>query len=154
MKLHEMEAGEGARHRRKRIGRGNSSGHGTTAGRGTKGQKARAGGNVPPRFEGGQLPLVRRLPYKRGFVNHFRVEYAVINVGALQRFPAGTEVSPEMLHTNGLIESVSMPVKILGDGALDRALSVRAHRFSATARGKIEAAGGKVEEIGNAASSS
>jgi len=153
MKLHDIQAGEGARHRRKRVGRGNASGHGTTAGRGTKGQKARAGGNVPPRFEGGQLPLVRRLPYKRGFVNHSRVEYAVINVGALQRFPAGTEISPEMLHGTRLIESANLPVKILGDGALDRALSVRAHRFSATARTKIEAAGGKVEEIGNATSS-
>ena len=107
---------------------------------------------MPPRFEGGQLPLVRRLPYKRGFVNRFRVEYEVVNVATLQGFSEGESVSPETLHARGLVRSSNALLKILGDGELTRALQVRAHRFSVSARAKIEAAGGPAEEITNAAS--
>ena len=132
---------------RTRSGRGISAGRGKTAGRGTKGQTSRSGGTKGPYFEGGQLPLVRRLPTLGGFTNIWRVEYAPINVERLNVFEAGTEVTPEILVVAGLIKSVSMPVKMLGDGELDRALTVKAHKFSASAREKILAAGGTVEEL-------
>ena len=139
MQLHDLKPAPGARRERRRVGRGLGSGRGTTAGRGTKGQKARSGGQINPRFEGGQLPLVQRLPQKRGFHNRNRVEYAEMNVSALARFEAGSEVTPELLYSRRIIKDDRLPVKILGDGEIDRALVVRAHRFSAR-RSKLPAA--------------
>jgi large subunit ribosomal protein L15 len=134
------------------VGRGNGSGHGTYSGRGCKGQKARAGNNkVRPGFEGGQLPLIKRLPKKRGFTNIFRTEYNAVNTGALNIFESGSEVTPETILAAGIIKSLKNPVKVLGDGDIDRPLTVRAHKFSASAKAKIEAAGGTVEEVAHAA---
>lgn len=147
MKLHELRPAKGARRARKRKGRGISAGQGKTAGRGTKGQGARSGGGKGPYFEGGQLPLVRRLPYKRGFINRWKVYYRPINLSRLAVFPDGAEVDPAAMAEAGLIKKASLPVVILGDGSLDRALTVKAHRFSASARAKIEAAGGTAEEL-------
>jgi large subunit ribosomal protein L15 len=142
----------GSRHAAKRVGRGNGSGHGTYSGRGCKGQKARAGNNkMRPGFEGGQLPLIKRLPRKRGFTNIFRTEYSTVNTGALNVFASGSEVTPETMLAAGVIKSLKNPVKVLGDGDIDRPLTVKAHKFSASARAKIEAAGGTVEEVGHAA---
>ncbi|MHB1414747.1 MAG: 50S ribosomal protein L15 [Chloroflexota bacterium] len=148
MKLHELRPADGSRRQRRRVGRGTGSGRGTTAGRGTKGQKARSGGQINPRFEGGQLPLVLRLPQKRGFTNIHRVEYAEVNLRDLDRFEAGTAVGPEAFYTTGIIKKGQAPVKVLGHGDIDRALTVSAHKFSASARAKIEAAGGKAVVIG------
>lgn len=147
-----MEQGElkppvGAKHTRKRVGRGDGSGHGTYSGRGCKGQKSRSGGGVRLGFEGGQLALIKRLPRKRGFVNIFRTEYNVVNVGKLKMFAPDAEVTPEELLKARLIKSVRKPVKILGDGEIDRPLVVRANKFSTTAEKKIVAAGGRVEGI-------
>ena len=147
MKLHDLQPAKGATRKRVRVGRGISAGRGKTAGRGTKGQNSRAGGGVRPYFEGGQLPLVRRLPYLRGFTNIWRVEYVPINVERLNGFSPDTEVTPEVMVASGLIKSTRQPVKILGSGELDRPLKVRAHKFSATAREKILAAGGTVHEL-------
>jgi large subunit ribosomal protein L15 len=142
---------QGSRKASKRVGRGNGSGHGTYSGRGCKGQKARAGNNkVRPGFEGGQLPLIKRLPRKRGFTNIFKIEYSTVNLGDLNKFEAGTEVTSQTLLAAGIIKSKSRPVKILADGDIDRALTVKAHKFSAAARAKIEAAGGKAEEVTHA----
>jgi len=145
MKLHDLQPAPGSRKRRKRVGRGMAAGQGKTAGRGTKGQGARAGGGKGPYFEGGQLPLVRRLPFKRGFTNIWRVEYAEVNLDRLDEFESGAEVSPQTLYEAGIIKSTKKPVVILARGDLDRELTVKAHRFSASARAKIEAAGGTVE---------
>lgn len=147
MKLHDLQPAPGSHRDRTRSGRGISAGRGKTAGRGTKGQNARSGGTKRSYFEGGQLPLVRRLPHLGGFTNLWRVEFAAVNVGRLNGFPAGAEITPEALVQAGVIKSTAQPVKILGDGELDRVLSVKAHRFSAAARAKILAAGGSVEEI-------
>jgi large subunit ribosomal protein L15 len=147
MRLHDLRATPGARHSKRRIGRGHGSGQGTTAGKGTKGQKARTGGGVPLYFEGGQLPLVRRLPYRRGFKNPFRVEFAVVNVAQLASLPAGSTVTADTLVGAGLLNRGEGPVKVLGDGALDVALHVQADRVSRQARDKIEAAGGSVTEL-------
>jgi large subunit ribosomal protein L15 len=147
MRLYELRPPPGARRKRRRVGRGLGSGRGTTAGRGTKGQKARSGGGVPPYFEGGQLPLVRRLPHRRGFRNPFRVEYAVVNVHQLAVFPPGSTVTPETLVAAGLLHPGERPVKILGDGDLTVPLHVQADRVSQQARAKIEAAGGSVVEL-------
>jgi large subunit ribosomal protein L15 len=147
MKLHDLQPAQGAHKDRKRVGRGISAGGGKTAGRGTKGQNSRTGGPVRPYFEGGQLPLVRRLPHLRGFTNIWRVEYTPINLGRLNAFEAGSEVSPQSLLEAGLIKSMREAVKILGTGELDRPLTIRAHKFSAAAREKILAAGGKIEEL-------
>jgi large subunit ribosomal protein L15 len=143
MLAHELRPPRGAKHRRKRVGRGDSSGHGSYSGRGIKGQKARSGKPVPPWFEGGQTRLVKALPKMRGFVNPFRIEYEVVNVGDLNRFPAGTEVTPQLLRQHRLVRDERRPLKVLGDGELKVALTVRAHRFSMTARQKIEAVGGQ-----------
>jgi large subunit ribosomal protein L15 len=145
MKLHDLHPAPGSKKRRKRVGRGIAAGQGKTAGRGTKGQGARAGGGKGPYFEGGQLPLVRRLPYKRGFNNLWRVEYLEVNLDRLDQFESGAEVSPDTLHRAGIIKSANKPVVILARGDLDKQLTVKAHRFSASARAKIEAAGGTVE---------
>lgn len=146
--LHDLRPGRGARHRRKRVGRGIGSGHGKTAGRGTKGQKARSGGGVRPGFEGGQWPLYRRVP-KRGFTNaRFRRELAHVNLDQLNRaFAPGEEVTPEALLQRGLVKDPKDGVKVLARGELDRPLVVRAHAFSKAAVAKIEAAGGKAEVI-------
>jgi large subunit ribosomal protein L15 len=143
VRLHDLKPAPGSTHKKTRRGRGLGSGLGKTAGRGQKGQKARSGGGVRPGFEGGQMPLVRRLP-KRGFKNPFRVEYEVVNVGQLTIFEPGTEVTPELLRERRLVRR-NLPVKILGEGELDRPLTVRAQKFSAQARAKIEAAHGTAE---------
>ncbi|HWR71050.1 MAG TPA: 50S ribosomal protein L15 [Dehalococcoidia bacterium] len=135
----------GAKHARKRVGRGLGSGHGRFSGRGQKGQKGRAGPGIHPYFEGGQLPLHRRLPGKRGFTNIFKTEYSVVNIGKLNVFEAGSVVGLDQLTKAGLVSSSTKPVKILGTGELDRALTVKADGFSGTAREKILAAGGTVE---------
>ena len=146
MKLHELKAPAGSRKRRKVVGRGPGSGHGQTSGRGEKGQKARSGGGSQPWFEGGQLPLHRRVP-KRGFTNIFRKEYAILNVKDLERFEAGTTVSPATLSEAGLVRTATAPVKILGEGTLSKALVVSAHAFSEGAAAKIRAAGGTVQVL-------
>ena len=137
----------GAKHRRKRVGCGNGSGHGTFSGRGCKGQKSRSGPNVRIGFEGGQLPLIKRLPAQRGFTNIFKTMYSTVNIGDLNVFPPNAEVGAEELYNARLIESVKRPVKILGDGEIDRPLVVKARKFSAVAKEKIAAAGGRIEEI-------
>lgn len=141
--LHNLEPAEGSKSARRRVGRGPGSGRGKTAGRGHKGQKSRTGSSIPAWFEGGQMPLYRRVP-KRGFTSRNRVEYRIVNVGDLARV-AEDVVDPEVLEARGLIGSGRAPVKVLGDGELERSLTVRAHAFSAGAREKIEAAGGKAE---------
>ena len=146
MRLDELRPAVGANKKRKRVGRGDGSGHGKTSGRGHKGQGARSGGNVQPGFEGGQMPLQRRLP-KRGFHNLFRIEMAVVNVAQLEGLAAGSDVTPETLAEQGLINGKNRQVKILGEGSLSKALKVRAHGFSAKAREKIAAAGGTAELI-------
>ncbi len=146
MRLHELKPPAGSRRRRKIVGRGPGSGHGQTSGRGEKGQKARSGGSSRPWFEGGQLPLHRRIP-KRGFTNTFRNEYAILNVKDLERFEAGASVTPATLREAGLVRSTGLPVKILGEGSLSKALTVSAHRFSKGAADKIRAAGGSLEVI-------
>ncbi len=149
MKLHDLRPAPGAKKERKRVGRGISAGQGKTAGRGTKGQNARTGGGVKLYFEGGQLPLVRRLPFKRGFTNIRRVEYAEVNLDQLadaSLFPSGV-VTPQTLVEAGLLRDLTKPVVILGRGDVDRALTVKAHRFSASARAKIEQAGGTAEVL-------
>ena len=143
MKLHHLRPAKGAVRDRRRVGRGKAAGQGKTAGRGTKGYNARH--NPKPGFEGGQMPLQRRIPKLKGFANPNRVEYAVVNVDKLgQAFEAGTEVTPELLRQRGMIRK-ALPVKVLGQGELDRALTVRAHAVSSSARAKIEQAGGAVE---------
>ena len=144
MKLHELKPAKGSRKQRKRVGRGPGSGLGKTAGRGHKGQKSRSGYSSRPGFEGGQMPLVRRVP-KRGFNNIFRTDYAVVNVGDLADLEG--QVGPAELARAGKVRR-GMPVKVLGRGDLERALVVQAHKFSATAKQKIEAAGGSCEELG------
>ena len=146
MKLHDLDPPRGSRPERRRLGRGLGSGRGKTAGKGMKGQKARSGGSLPPYFEGGQLPLVRRLPYRRGFQNPFRVEYQVVNLDQLDRLDAGTEVAPELLRARRLARRGSQPIKILARGTLTKALTVHAHAFSTGAREAIVAAGGTVVE--------
>ena len=147
MKLHDLRPADGSKRKRKRVGRGIAAGQGKTAGRGTKGQGARSGGLPAPYFEGGQLPLVRRLPFKRGFTNIRRIEYAEINVGRLQGFDKDAEIDPLTLAAAGLIREPDLPVAVLGMGELKTALKVKAHRFSKTAREKIEAAGGSVQVL-------
>lgn len=146
MKLHELRPAEGSVRAKKRVGRGIGSGLGKTSGRGQKGQKARSGGGVRPGFEGGQMPLSRRLP-KRGFTNIFAKEYAEVNVQDLDVFENDTVVTPELLIEKGIIKKVNDGVKILAKGELTKKLTVKAHKFSKAAQEKIEAAGGKAEVI-------
>jgi len=146
MKLDDLKPAAGSNKKRKRVGRGDGSGHGKTSCRGHKGQGARSGGNTKPGFEGGQMPLQRRLP-KRGFRNPFRIEASVINLEQLEAFPSGSEVTPDVLKQHGLLRGYQRRVKVLGDGVLSKSLTVRAHGFSAKAKEKIEACGGKVEVI-------
>lgn len=147
MQQHELKPPPGAKHSRKRVGRGDGSRHGTYSGRGAKGQKSRSGPNVRVGFEGGQLPIIKRMPRLRGFTNIFKTEYVTINVGQLKAFEANTEVTPDILLKAGLIKSIKNPLKILGDGEIDRPLTVKANKFSSTAESKIVAAGGKVEGV-------
>ena len=148
MELQDLRPAPGSQKRRKRVGRGTGSGKGKTCGRGMKGQGARSGGGKGPYFEGGQLPLVRRLPFRRGFTNIHRVAYKPVNLGRLQEnFGEGDqqEITPDTLAEAGIIKRSDKAVAILGEGALTTALSVKAHRFSKSAKEKIEAAGGSVE---------
>ncbi len=151
VKQNNIAPAPGSRKASKRVGRGDGSNHGTYSGRGCKGQKSRAGYKMRPGFEGGQLPLIKRLPRKRGFTNIFRKEYSRVNIGALNVFDSGSEVTPEKMMASGIIKSLQNPVKVLADGDIKHALTVRAHKFSASARAKIEAAGGTVEEVEHAA---
>ncbi|MDP2917323.1 MAG: 50S ribosomal protein L15 [Dehalococcoidia bacterium] len=148
MRQDELSPAPGSKKDRKRVGRGPGSGHGWYSGRGCKGQKSRSGNRKMPRgFEGGQLPIMKRLPRKRGFFNLFRTEYSVVNVGNLDIFDANAEITPEMLLESGLVESLQHPVKILANGEVSKPLVIKANKFSGAARAKIEAAGGKVVEI-------
>ena len=146
MKLHELKAVPGATKAPKRKGRGTATGQGTTAGRGMNGQNSRSGGGVSPGFEGGQMPLYRRIP-KRGFTNIWRTEYTALNVEDLNRFDAGTVITPQLLAEAGIVKQVKDGIKILGNGTIEKNFTVQAHKFSKTAVEKIEAAGGKAEVI-------
>jgi len=146
MKIHELSPAEGSRKKRKRIGRGQGSGHGGTACRGHKGQKSRSGGGPRPGFEGGQMPLQRRLP-KRGFTNIFKKQYTIINIKDLNRFEANATLDSDILKEAGLVKKIKDGVKLLGAGEISHPLTVKIHKVSKTAKDKIEAAGGKVEII-------
>lgn len=148
MQIHDLFPAPGSRKSRKRVGRGNGSGHGSTAGRGDKGQNSRAGGGKGPGFEGGQNPLAMRLPKLPGFKNRFRTEYSIVNVSRLEeRFSAGDVVDIDSLFAAGMIKSKQAPVKVLGDGELTKKLTVKVDKVSASARQKVEAAGGTVETL-------
>lgn len=144
MKLHELNATEANSKSRSRVGRGPSSGKGKTSGRGQKGQKARTGGGTRLGFEGGQMPLFQRLP-KRGFTNINKKDFAIVNLDALNRFEEGTEITPELLMEQGVVSKLKSGIKVLGKGAIEKKLTVKAHKFSASAKEAIEAAGGKTE---------
>ncbi|WP_181351016.1 50S ribosomal protein L15 [Thalassobacillus sp. CUG 92003] len=146
MKLHELKAQKGTRKTRNRVGRGTASGNGKTSGRGHKGQNARSGGGTRLGFEGGQMPLFQRLP-KRGFTNINRKEFAIVNLETLNRFDENTEVTPELLLESGVVSKQKAGIKILGNGSVEKKLTVKAHKFSASAKEAIEAAGGQTEVI-------
>ena len=152
IRLDTLSPAPGSRKGKKRVGRGDGSRKGSFSGRGCKGQKARAGFRMKPGFEGGQLPIIKRLPSQRGFTNIFKTQFDVVNVGQLTVFEAGTEVDLVKLVTAGLVKTGQKLVKILGDGEIDRPLTVKADKFTATAKAKIEAAGGKIEEVADEAS--
>jgi len=146
MNLSQLKPNEGSKKSRKRVGRGPGSGHGKTCCRGHKGQNCRSGGGVRRGFEGGQMPLQRRLP-KRGFYNLFKKEYAIVNISDLEKFEAGSVITPEELIKKGVVKKIADGVKILGNGELRNALTVKAHKFSASAAERIRSAGGEVEVI-------
>ncbi len=146
MKLHELKPNPGSVRKKKRLGRGTASGQGKTAGRGMNGQGSRSGGGTRPGFEGGSMPLYRRLP-KRGFTNIFGTQYSELNVEVLNQFEDGAEITPELLKSEGILKKQLDGVKILGNGVLEKKLTVKAHKFSKSAQEKIEAAGGKAEVI-------
>ncbi len=146
MKIHDLSPAEGSRKKRKRVGRGPGSGHGKTSCRGHKGQKSRSGGGPRPGFEGGQMPLQRRLP-KRGFTNIFRKEYNIVNIKDLNRFAPNSSLDVEALQEAGIVKKVRDGIKLLGDGEISHPLSIKVHKVSKTAKEKIEAAGGQVEVI-------
>jgi len=146
MKIHELRPAKGATKNRKRVGRGSGSGHGKTSCRGSKGANARAGGGLPPGFEGGQMPLARRLP-KRGFTNIFKRHYAVVNVRDLERFARDSVVDVKALRDSGLVKQLQEGIKLLGEGSIQHPLTVKVHACSRSAQQKIEAAGGKVETV-------
>ena len=148
MQQHRLGPPKGAKRRRKRVGRGDSSGYGSYSGKGMKGQKSRSGKGVRIAFEGGQLPIVKALPMIRGFTNIFRREYATVNLDQLGGIASDTEVTPSLLVERGVLKNLKKPVKILGRGEVDVPLTVEAHRFSKSAKAKIEAAGGTVREAG------
>ena len=148
MRLHDLRPADGARHSKKRVARGNSGSGGTYGGRGRKGQSARSGGTKRPYFEGGQLPFVRRLPFRRGFKNVFRVDYTPVNLAVLDAlFEAGESVTPDALTARGVLRHASEPFKVLGHGGLTKALTVHAPRFSTAARAAVEAVGGTCEDL-------
>jgi large subunit ribosomal protein L15 len=147
LNLSDLRPNEGAKTKKKRVGRGTGSGHGKTSGRGTKGQKSRSGPGVRPGFEGGQLPIQKRLPYKRGFTNIFKTRWEIVNLERLVELEVDGPITPETLHGVRAIRGLEFPVKILGDGELTKAIEVHAHAFSASARERIEAAGGSVTEL-------
>jgi large subunit ribosomal protein L15 len=147
MKLHDLKPSEGATKKRKRVGRGHSAGGGKTAGRGMNGQGSRTGGTKGAYFEGGQLPLVRRLPFKRGFTNIFRIEYQEVNIVQLNDLDNGTVVTAALLAERGMVRDADKPLVILGNGELSKKLTVHAHRFTKSAAQKIEAAGGTMEKL-------
>jgi large subunit ribosomal protein L15 len=148
MKLHDLKPAPGSTRKKTRVGRGIAAGKGKTAGRGTKGAGARAGKGIPHYFEGGQLPLVRRLPFKRGFTNIFRVEHQEVHLSDLEElFEAGASVTPAAMAEKGLIRSAIKPVVVLGNGDVSKALTVSAHRFTKSAAERIEKAGGKVDKL-------
>jgi len=152
MELNDLRPAVGANKDRKRVGRGHGSGHVKTAGKGMKGQKARSGGNIPPRFMGGQTPIHQQLPYKRGFTNIWKTRYNVLNVAqlAVLELDKTTELTPDSLLEMGLLRNAGLPLKILGNGELDKAIRVSAHKVSEGARQKIEAAGGTVTVLEDA----
>lgn len=149
MKLNDLRPDKGSRKKRKRVGRGIAAGQGKTAGRGTKGQNARSGGGKGIYFEGGQLPLARRLPYKRGFTNRRKIYYRPVNIGVFEELDLEgvSEITPEIMADFGLLKRSTDPVVVLGDGVFNTPLTIKAHRFSKSAQEKIEAAGGKAEVI-------
>ena len=147
MMEHQSAPSKGARKNRKRVGRGDAAGQGSTAGRGNKGQKSRSGGGVSPWFEGGQLPLIKGLPMKRGFHNRFKTYYSLIKVGTLDTFDPGERITPELLLEKGYLRNLNLPVKIVGDGEINKPVTVVAAKFTQSAKAKIEAAQGTVEEI-------
>ncbi|HNR65357.1 MAG TPA: 50S ribosomal protein L15 [Atribacterota bacterium] len=146
MKMNSLKPNPGSTKSRKRVGRGNSSGHGSTSGRGTKGQKSRSGSKISSYFEGGQMPLSRRVP-KRGFRNIFRNKYAIINIAQLNKFDDGEVITPERLIQDGMVKKLLSGIKILSEGEITKKITIKAHKFSKEAINKIEAAGGKVEVI-------
>ncbi|MBE0449991.1 MAG: 50S ribosomal protein L15 [Clostridia bacterium] len=146
MRLHDLRPAEGSTKSKKRVGRGTGSGLGTTAGRGMNGQNSRSGGGVRPGFEGGQMPLFRRIP-KRGFNNKFKKQWTIVNVELLNDFEDGTEITPDVLLQTGVVSKIEYGIKILGDGELNKKLTVKANKFTQSAISKIEAAGGKAEVI-------
>lgn len=147
MRQNELKPPLGSKHKRKQVGRGDGSGHGTYSGRGCNGQKSRAGGGVRIGFEGGQLPLIQRLPRKRGFTNIFKIKYETVNVGELEVFPEATEIDVKKLYQVGLVRSSKQAVKILGNGEIHHSVIIKVKKISNTAEKKILAAGGKVERI-------
>jgi large subunit ribosomal protein L15 len=147
MRIDDLSPAPGSKFVKRRVGRGQGSGQGCTAGKGNKGQKARSGAHIKPGFEGGQTPLYRRLPQRKGFRNINRIEYAVVNLDDLERFDAGSEVTVDVLISSGLVGTLKDGVKILGDGEISKALTVIANRFSKSAETKIKAAGGSVEVV-------
>ena len=149
MLAHELKAPKGSKRPRKRVGRGNASGRGTYSTRGLKGQKSRSGRKPKLGFEGGQTKLIKRLPHRRGFTNPTRVEYTPINISQLERFPEGSEVTPDLLLKTGLVRNKRHPIKLLGNGQISRPLNIQVHKFSQSAQQKVEAAGGKVVQVGD-----
>jgi len=147
MMEHEIASPRGAKRRRRRVGRGDASGHGSYSGRGMKGQKSRAGYSRRAGFEGGQIPLVKGLPAKRGFTNIFRKQFYLVKVVHLESFPEGTEVTPQTLVQAGILKNLKYPVKVLGNGEIHKPLTVSAHKFTRSALQKIEAAGGQVRQL-------
>ena len=147
MMAHQVAPSKGARKNRKRVGRGDAAGQGSTAGRGNKGQKSRSGGGPPVWFEGGQLPLIKGLPMKRGFHNRFKTYYSLIKIETLESFEEGERITPELLLEKGYLRNLNQPVKIVGDGVISKALTVVAAKFTQSAKQKIEAAKGTAEEI-------
>ena len=147
MMAHQVAPSKGARKNRKRVGRGDAAGQGSTAGRGNKGQKSRSGGGPPVWFEGGQLPLIKGLPMKRGFHNRFKTYYSLIKIETLENFDEGERITPELLLEKGYLRNLNQPVKIVGDGVISKALIVVAAKFTQSAKQKIEAAKGTAEEI-------
>ena len=147
MMAHQVAPSKGARKNRNRVGRGDAAGQGSTAGRGNKGQKSRSGGGPPVWFEGGQLPLIKGLPMKRGFHNRFKTYYSLIKIETLENFDEGERITPELLLEKGYLRNLNQPVKIVGDGVISKALIVVAAKFTQSAKQKIEAAKGTAEEI-------